>query len=686
MQMKLFRRINLFAGLAVAAVALFAAYKIFVVAPEPGGPTSFTQFQQRAGLLGAESDPIKRDSLCIPLSAMGRSIDAQIPTNARVFAGNMLGAENVGNMGYFYFLTYYLFPHEVALSLGQSPAYVMPGVMQGRNPDSLDEVAKAGYDLYLAPKPDGRWETRALKPLPATQPQVQPIAGSDTLLAFLLPLAVALAGTRLVRILFKDLESVLSLGERLACGLAIACFFLTQGILGLRLAGARLEQWLGIAVMIWAIVEAWLLIRRWRAHRPTFEIRQFWWLLLIPAALMLVCLFRLAGTEGLLEFDAVAFWAFKAKILYCFAGPELWPWFRNPTLAYAHMDYPLTVTLLHTFTYGVIGHVNEFVTKFWNQWMLFLLGAAILGAGKFPQKQPWVIASVASLVILLPLSVEYTRMEGGTIPMLFFAVTSSLQLALGMAEKQPGRIRLGLLLLMATAMVKFEGIALMGFWGVLLLLDNDSRAAFWPLNRIWLVGLLGLAGWLPYLIFRLHHPVLHPESAWLGILAKNPGSVLAIAPMTYLAFLSRRFLNNDFASWSATDNQHAVWQGKWVGLESFLDQATLGVGWLCLLVLILAWWHGGTVRWAVARLALLFAAFTLFISVVWSSTHASPLNYDGSINGSGGIGGGRYLYCALMSWFVAGFVLLVRASPDQPVTIAAAKAQTRPSKAGRRSP
>ena len=59
-------------------------------------------------MLGNESDPIKRDSMCIPLSALGRSVDAQIPTNARVFMTGMLGPENAGKLGYFYFLRNYL--------------------------------------------------------------------------------------------------------------------------------------------------------------------------------------------------------------------------------------------------------------------------------------------------------------------------------------------------------------------------------------------------------------------------------------------------------------------------------------------------------------------------------------------------------------------------------------------------
>lgn len=670
---RIIRWLEWYAAAAVALVALAAIYETFFSDPQKTGQAqysvlSYSQSQERATMLGNITDPIQRDSVCIPLSALGRSIDAQVPTNARIFMAGMLGPENGGKMGYYYFLNYYLFPRKVDISLEEPPVYTLTGAT-GRNPASLDELTQAGYDLVLQMAPDGRMESRVLKPFSPPQDKPPAIPSGDGLIAFLLPLAVALAGTRVVRLLFAELENVLSFGELLACGLALGAFFLTQGILALRMAGMQLEHIFGIAVMIWAVVEIVLLFRQQRARisKFKFDVRWLWWLAMIPAGLMLWSLFRLAGTEGLLEFDSVAIWAFKAKIFYLCSGSDLWTWFRNPAFAYMHMDYPLLVPLLHTLTYGLLGHVNEFVTKFWNQWMLLLLGWAILGAGKFPQKKPWLAASVATAVILLPMTLEYTRTEGATIPLLFFIVLGSLQIAAGMAENQLGRIRLGLLLLMAAGMVKFEGIVLLGFWGILLLLDRDSRAVFWPLRRIGLAGMLGVIGWMPYVVFRMHHPTPNTESGWLGELIKNAGVVLGMLPMMSLAFIARRFLNEDFASWGSPDNQHAVLQGKWVGFESFFDQATLGVGWACLLLLVFAWLHGGKLRWTVLQLALVFAIFSVFIATVESADLSNPLQYDSALKCSNRISGGRYLYPALMSWFAAGFVLLARAAPSKPV-------------------
>jgi hypothetical protein len=110
-----------------------------------------------------------------------------------------------------------------------------------------------------------------------------------------------------------------------------------------------------------------------------------------------------------------------------------------------------------------------------------------------------------------------------------------------------------------------------------------------------------------------------------------------------------------------------VWQGKWVGAESFVDQATLGMGWACLLLLAIAWLRGGKLRWTELRLFLVFVGFTTFICIVWSSARSNPLDYTTSLAGSETITGGRYLFPVFMAWFVAGFVLLIRAKPDQPV-------------------
>jgi hypothetical protein len=174
-----------------------------------------------------------------------------------------------------------------------------------------------------------------------------------------------------------------------------------------------------------------------------------------------------------------------------------------------------------------------------------------------------------------------------------------------------------------------------------------------------------MAAWLPYVLFRLHGPALHPESGWMNLLVQNAGAVLHIAPMTWVAMLSRRFLHDGFCFWISPDNQHAVWQGHWSGWQSLVDQSTQGAGWVCVLLLMVAWYRGARLRWMGFRLCVVFLAYATAISLVWSAVQSSPLDYTMALIGSGMLAGGRYLYPVLMAWFVAGVILLLRELPSE---------------------
>ena len=178
---------------------------------------------------------------------------------------------------------------------------------------------------------------------------------------------------------------------------------------------------------------------------------------------------------------------------------------------------------------------------------------------------------------------------------------------------------------------------------------------------------LGLAAWLPYVVFRLHGPVPHPQSVWVSLLLTNASAVFHILPMTWMATLSNRFTHHDFAFWGSPDNYQAVWQGHWLGWQSLVDQWTQGVGWVCLLLVVAAAYWDRQLRSMVFRLFLVFLAFATMISLVWSAVHSSPMNYNAALSVNGEDLGGRYLYPVLMAWFVAGVILLLRMSPDQSV-------------------
>src|SRR5208282_5356964 len=204
-------------------------------------------------------------------------------------------------------------------------------------------------------------------------------------------------------------------------------------------------------------------------------------------------------------------------------GHELVGWFSNPRLAYAHLDYPTLVPSLHAATYDSIGHVDEFVTKFWPTWMLLflLLALASLSRGKIGRFHAPLFFLLG--VLLLPFTQNYVQMEGGTLPMMFFTVMGFVQCALGLVEKDRARLGLGLTLLFGAAMSKFEGIIFLALTAGWILLLPSVRPSLKPSSRLWRTLAFCLLAALPFICLRSRIPVLHPESGWAGYALAHPG-------------------------------------------------------------------------------------------------------------------------------------------------------------------
>ena len=189
-----------------------------------------------------------------------------------------------------------------------------------------------------------------------------------------------------------------------------------------------------------------MVIGRWfRVPSP----RPLWW-----RALVFLVFFRLAGLQGVTEYDAVMSWLLKAKIIHLYTGNELVQWFSSPRLAYAHLDYPTLVPSLHAATYDSMGHVDEFVTKFWPNWMLLFLLLALASLNRGGKSRFHAPAFALLGMLLLPVTQIYLQMEGGTLPIIFFTVLGFGQCALWLIGKERARLGLGLTLLFGAAMTK----------------------------------------------------------------------------------------------------------------------------------------------------------------------------------------------------------------------------------------
>ena len=630
--------------------------------------SSLFQSHVRGKQLAAVSDIVKRDQMIVQAAGLCRYVDLVLPPGARVFMPDMTGPTNWEKRLYFYYVTYYLFPREIGVSVDQ-PTRMTQDRFLGRTAGSEQEMRAHGYDAIVDFPADQTLTLKLLRPLselPVQQPVTPAWFGSDfdALAAFLLPLLTAVAGRWLFRILFPSLGGSMPLLEQLACGLGLGMMTLAALTLGIKLCGGHGHRLLFLVTAVSASAEIlchgklyWAGmtdVGRRLACRPVLIA------VLLAGTLVFLILFRLAGLQGVTDYDAVTGWLLKAKIIHLYAGSEMVQWFSNPRLANAHLDYPTLVPSLHAATYDAIGHVDEFVTKFWPVWMLLFLLAALAslnqgGTGRF-------YASYFGLlgILLLPATQKYVQMEGGVLPMVFFTVLGFVQYARWLIEKDPARLGLGLTLMFGAAMTKFEGFIFLVLLGSWLLLVPSARPPLKSVLRCWPAMTFCLLAVLPFFCLRLQIPVLNYESSRAGHVLAHPATLLSTLSNWLAIFmiqLARLFLNPDFAYWNV-ENGELHWIGKWNGISSLYNPSTLALGWQCLLMTTVLWFANPTRRhiagWillmflgAVAALSGVFACFVDITSLDWVIS-----NYTGEIAGV------RYLLPVLLAWFAATLTVL----------------------------
>src|SRR5208283_1062490 len=341
--------------------------------------------------------------------------------------------------------------------------------------------------------------------------------------------------------------------------------------------------------------------------------------------LVFLILFRLAGLQGLVDLDAAMAWLLKAKIMHLYAGSELVQWFSNSRLANAHLDYPALVPSLHTATYDSLGHVDEFVTKFWPAWMLFFLLTALASANRGGRSRFYAPYFGLLGLLLLPATQKYVQMEGGTLPMVFFIVLGFVQCAFWLVEKNRARLGLGLTLLFGAAMTKFEGCIFLVLAGGWFLLLPAARPPLKPSPRLWRAAAFCFLAALLFVGLRFQIPTLNYESNWAGHVLSHPNTMISMLSnwtKLFLIQLARLFVNPDFASWT-DDGRHLHWTGQWNGVSSLYNPSTLGLTWLCLLMTVALWMTSPTRRqvafWILAMcigaLGALSGVFASFASI-----------------------------------------------------------------------
>jgi hypothetical protein len=588
-----------------------------------------------------------------PHSGMEPMLDLALPKDARVFMMNMTGPTNYAKIGQFYFTTYYLFPREIGVSVDQ-PARLTKDGLLGKTAESDQEILSNGFDVRLDITSGGE-TIKLLRHLTLRNP-VNPDwfdSNSDWVIAFLLPLLTALAGMWLFRLLFPALSERMPLLEQLACGLGLGMMAVAALTLGVKLCGFSGRR------LILALTTAGGIAEIWRDRKVFLTVISggFQKLIRSPVAtailvaglLVFLILFRLAGVRGLIEFDAVVAWSLKAKIMHLYSGSELVQWFSNPRLAHAHFDYPTLVPSLHSATYDSLGHVDEFVTKFWPTWMLLFLLLALASLNRAGKS--WFHAPSFALlgILLLPVTQIYVQFEGGTLPMVFFTVLGFVQCALWLIGKDRARLGLGLTLLFGAAMTKFEGFIFLALAGSWMLLLPSAQPSLKPSPRLWRVLAFCFLAALPFVCLRVKIPVLNFESGWAGYALHNPGSTLSNWPYIVMMQLARFFVNPDFANWSG-ESGRLHWIGRWDGFSSLYNHSTLGLAWLCLLLTVALWYAVPARRQIIVWILVMFVGATVALSGVFSSI-VTVKSLSDAVGYTNETAGGRYLLPVLLAWF-----------------------------------
>lgn len=499
------------------------------------------------------------------------------------------------------------------------------------------------------------------------------------LIAFVLPLAVAVIGIRLGRVILgKWVMAQFQFGVVFALGLAIGMLVFSQAVFFCALVGINAAGLLAWLALLWGAVELVLLAISQRTKPKQFKFKpgHLWLLLLLPVLYSWWVFGRLSTLEGTLEFDAVAFWVFKAKVLYLTQGETLAGWFHDPNLAYAHWQYPTLMPSLYALGYGAFGGVNEFINKVWPFWMVVALSMAILSLGRVWERPRPLPIAVATLFCFLPASILFIRQEGGTMGLLFYAALSCMLIVDALARNNSHFLAAGVLVLVGGAAVKLEGIVHLGVW-TCLLLPVVWRRGWFKQPVLWKAASVGIACLVPYLMYRLAHPVNHPANFWWREAIATPGLMLERFPNVWFLNVFNRFFSQKFFHWGADSDGHIRWDGEWTGLDSFFNQELAVLPWLLLFLLgVSFWFKTGASRRALLYLSMAIVGVLTVLTVVITCFltlqaadgvhHFGELISDFSSNVVG-----RYSYPFFVAWFLGTVLLWFPASQDDPARIGA---------------
>jgi hypothetical protein len=221
-------------------------------------------------------------------------------------------------------------------------------------------------------------------------------------------------------------------------------------------------------------------------------------LLLLLAGAMLALMAAGALSTPLAEWDALAVWGFKAKVVAHDALRPTPACFHDLTLTYSHLDYPLMLPFLTAGAYAAMGAVDDQAGKLVSVFLDMLL-VPVVYAGLRWKLRRLPAAAMSGMMTLLPVIFRYTGVGCADLPLAMFYAGSVFFVAKWIEEQQGGDLILAILFSAFVAFTKNEGLVLALANGLVLLgFGLGSRR---PAARIggalFFAGLLAIdAAWL----------------------------------------------------------------------------------------------------------------------------------------------------------------------------------------------
>jgi hypothetical protein len=295
---------------------------------------------------------------------------------------------------------------------------------------------------------------------------------------------------------------------------------LTTTLFILSLCDVVPTPWTGLveAISLWGIVIAMQRhkLSHWLPHgggqdaiaKPLLRILECVLSLFIIGVLLMVSAVTLL--EPIVEWDVIAIWALKAKVLL--HEPIVTsPYFYDLSKAYSHLDYPLLWPFAMAWVWSCIGGVDLVNVKVLAPVLLaslLFLFFGLLRRKESRQRALFFTAVLAGIPVLLA---QTSRMMAD-IPLAFFALGAFVCSYFWLESEHADDLRIAAAFAVGMLFTKNEGIGLWFILGIVMVtaLATKRRAKFLLPAAIWL-GIVPALATFPWFVFRFGIPKVHED-------------------------------------------------------------------------------------------------------------------------------------------------------------------------------